>query len=884
MKNRRIHLMMATLILGGILVSNIVPSVLEVKAEVVESAESEAVKETSTSTEVNSSHSVIDTEVSSSSSMEIAETKQVLAKASIPAPKSTKTVAGLVPATPEEIEAANNAANVKVGFDPLVNVKTANNWTDFRTYYNDQTVTKIMMTGDIVRGTGTRLADRAKSIEIDGGGFVLDIGGETMRMAASPNDGIGFYHFHDLEARNGQNGGSAGTNWAFVNGVNGTTYSRNWRFRTGNIKTSTTGGQHVARLIRGTRAEITVYGKLNLITTAENFYAGSIVIEDGTDWYGEDTNNNYSVIWYELNSSGTDTGAEQLFQIGKNSRVVLKNSTSGTTYPAVYSYYQHLSVGEGSIYNANMNGNAVRFDRADSHMTIKDGAVVNLLSRGNGEVLQYSANNSNLTVEAGGSLYVVGNTTGGVVNLQGAGGHTLTLDNPAGFDIRNNHNSGRALSMNNATNVFTINSSDIDLWNVGSAILGPSQETYALVDNFSVKNGGGAANVTTSEPSLSNFTVNKYRRIAGMNSKPEVQWSPVTDADKSYKAKVLIGYTPGDTYDEFGNVILQPVYASANQAKVTYTDTFGETHEAFTGNDGYAVFTDTRFNEANKDISAIAVRGPWVSEEAVKTTVIDITPPEPAKVDNEDRVSPISKELAGTGEVNANVSFTLNGIAQPALTTVVDNEGKWKLSLPDGLLKQDDKLQIFLQDTAGKAEIANPPITNSDVGNINPVTDLKYSDATFKAAKIVSVNGILTMTSAPANVSFGSVNVLDFTQSIGVDRGNIDTELIVEDTRGAREKWDLTAQVVEEMTNDGDELVGAMKYYFNNDLLTLTKSPQTIYTNGANDPKLTYNITDGWGKADDQNGLKFQAKGDVVPKTNGSYTGTVKWTLRDTIE
>lgn len=876
-KNRR--RVVTSMLIGFIVASPAISNIPVVRAEVTQSESSESDLSGNNLTEL-SSEPVTETETTES-----AEVDEGIERLSRLTPPTKSTAKGYIPATPEESEAANDAANAKIGFDPEVKVVEVNTWLDFRGAYNDGTVTKIIITADINNTSNQALSLRRTSIEIDGGGHTLHLNRRSLEIN-SPTDGIGFFHIHDMVAQQRiDNGPTAAAYYAFINGTNFTSNVAGWTFRNGNITTVPVNGNRVGRFIRAYQSQVQVYGKMSLYTTEENYYAGSVIIDDKTDWNGEVTYANYSAVWFVENSTNSaSTSKTQEFTIGNNSRVVLKNSSTGATYPAVYHHYASLTVGENSIYNANMQGNSVRFDQTGAQMTIKDGAVVNLLSRGSGEVVQYSASNSDLTVEPGGSLYVVGNTSGGVINLNGTGGRTLTLDNPAGFDIRNNHNSGKALSTNNASNIFTINSSDIDLWNVGSAILGPSQETYALVDNFSVKNAGGTANVVTSEPSLSNFTVNKYRRIAGMNSKPEVQWAPVTDADKSYKAKVLIGYTPGDTYDEFGNVILQPVYASAKQAEVTYTDTFGETHKALSGNDGYALFTDTRFNEANKDISATAVRGPWMSEEVVSTTVIDVTPPEPAKVDNEERVSPISKELSGTGEVNAAVTFTLNGVPQPALTTVVDNQGKWQISLPEGLLKQDDKLQLFLQDKAGKAGLTNPPITNSDAGNINPATDLKYSDATFKAAKIVSVNGILTMTSAPANISFGSVNVLDFTQPIGADKGNIDTELIVEDTRGARDKWDLTAQVVEEMVNDGDELVGAMKYYYNNQLLTLTKSPQTIYMNGANDPKLTYNITDGWGKADDQTGLKFQAKGDIVPKTSGSYTGTVKWTLRDTIE
>lgn len=902
MKNHYLRVLMTTLVLGSLMTSIAVPSMTEVKAAVIEDEEStESTEDTERSDNQKSIESLEDTSteetIDSSERNEAVVPEMSAAEDVIQAvdtewqnthsqlKMATASESGFVSATPEEIAAANEVANTEIGFNPEEKVVEVADWSEFRTAYNDGTVTKIILTTDISNSSNQALNLRRTSIEIDGRGHTLHLNRRSLEIN-SPTDGTGFFHIHDMVAQQRlDNGLTAAGYYAFVNGTNFTSNVAGWTFRTGNITTVPVNGNRVGRFIRAYQSEVQVYGKMSLHTTEENYYAGSVVIDDKTDWYGEVTYANYSAVWFVENStSSASTSKSQEFTIGDNSRVVLKNSSNGTTYPAVFHHYASLTVGENSIYNANMNGNAVRFDQPNSQMTIKDGAVVNLLSRGNGEVLQYSANNSNLTVEPGGSLYIVGNTTGGVVNLQGAGGHTLTLDNPAGFDIRNNNDRGRALAMNNATNVFSIKESDIDLWNVGKLVSGPSQETYALVDNFSVKNGGGTANVTTSEPSLSNFTVSDYRRIAGMNTKPEVQWSPVTDADKSYQAKVLIGYTPGNTFDEFGNVVLEEVFASANQAKVTYTDTFGETHEALTADDGYATFTDTRFNEATREMFATAVRGPWESEEAVKTTVIDVTPPEPAKVDKAERVSPSTKELTGTGEVNANVSFTLNGVAQPAWNTTVNNEGRWLITIPEGTLTQDDKIQIILQDKSGAADLETPPITNNEIGNSNPVTDLNYSDATFKAGTIISVNGTLTMISAPANVAFGSLNIRDYTQLIGADKSSIDDALIIEDTRGARDKWEVTVQVVEEMTNDGDVLVGAMKYHYNNQLLTLTASPQTIYRNGPNDLASTYNITNAWGKGSDQNGLKIQAKEDVVPKTNGSYTGTVKWSLRDTIE
>ncbi|MHC5216534.1 pectate lyase-like adhesive domain-containing protein [Enterococcus sp. LJL128] len=668
---------------------------------------------------------------------------------------------GLVPSTPSEIQAANDAANTRFGFNPLANVKTVGTWADFKLAYDDNNVTKIIMTANITRTNN--LASRSASIEIDGGGYILDLGNDSLRLASTPSDGIGFIHFHDMTAKNAANEGEGlgGNMWAFVMATNGTTYARNWYFRAGNIETVRVNGQRVVRLIRGTRAEITLYGKMNLITTSENFYAGSIIVEDGTDWYGEDTGSNYSVNWFEIASDATDTGGKEQIIIGKNARVVMKNSTNGTAYPAMYHNWREFELGEGSVYNSNMMGNAFRISKTAT-VKIKKDATMNLISRGTGAVLQFggsygftNTSGSQFDVEPGGSIYIVGETAGPTIDF-----HTtttsrnikMTLTSPMGFDFRNKNNSNPVLNVRQTQNEFQIIDSDIDLWNVGSPVLGPSNETYARVGNFSVKGTGGAANVTTTEPGLANFTSANYRRIAGMNSKPLSQWVPVTDADYSYKVRVMIGYTPGDNYDEHGNVILQPVYASANQAKVTFTDTFGDTHEAWTDANGYATVTDTRFNTAGGTMTASAVRGPWQEETASETTVIDVTPPEPAKV-VDDKITNATKQLIAENlEAGAKVFLTITGTTANAGTMIpagtVGADGKWTHNL-SAYLNTGDTVTIYLQDNAGVAagqagELPFDPAapsTNSANGNINPSpNDLSYRDATFTKATVYTVS------------------------------------------------------------------------------------------------------------------------------------------------
>jgi fimbrial isopeptide formation D2 family protein len=643
--------------------------------------------------------------------------------------------------TTQEMEAANQAANAAIGFNPEVNVKYVSTWADLRAAYNDTTVTKIVLEADISNSSNQSMTTRRTSIEIDGAGHTLYLGSQSFEIN-SPTDGIGFFHIHDMVAQQNLNNGlSSAGRYAFVNGTNFTSNVAGWTFRTGNITTEPTNGKRVGRFIRAYQSMIQTYGYMNLTTTEENYYAGGMIIEDKTQWRGTVTYANYSAVWFVENSTNSASTSKSMeFTVGKDALVSLKNETTGATYPAVYQHYRGMTIGEGSTYNSNMQGNSVRFDDSGSSLTVKKDATVNLLSRGTGSVMQFSADNTAFNLEPKGSIYIVGSTTSPIVDITGGSNRTFTMNSPKGFDIRNKNtgstsNSPAVSTTNVATNILTINDSDIDLWTLRSELMGPSQQTYAKVEQFSAKANGGTANVTTTEPGLASFVATQYRRIAGMNANPEVEWVPVTDADKTYKARVKIGMTPTDNFDEDGNVILQPVYAAAGQAEVTFTDTFGDTHTVPTDASGYATVTDTRFNIAGKDIKAHAVRGPWISETDPVTTVIDVTPPEPALVTG-DKVTNGMKQLSGKdAEPKAKIYLDINSVRQAAVG-VVNDDGTWTYNLPH-YLEKGDVIQIFLEDNAAKiTETLTPaaPSTNTDTGNINPATDTTYRDATFKAA------------------------------------------------------------------------------------------------------------------------------------------------------
>lgn len=587
-----------------------------------------------------------------------------------------------------------------------------------------------------------------------------------------------------------------------VAGENGDApYSKNWYFRFTNVNTdiddNTTANVGVSRAIIGYQAEVTLAGRVDLSVRSEAFYLGSLVVEPGTSFKATTEISNYSVVWFVDRIDPKTTAPTGELTIGKNAFVYLRNITNGTSYPGFYGDYGDGLIDEGATLNINMAGNAWRFDTYNSTIRVKKNATVNLISRGTGAVLTYgggggpfadgynaTTKNNAFIVEPDASFFAYGMTatnTGTIETQASSTNNSFVLDTPKSFDIRNSTNntasntgSYRAVNMYNSqsvangrnSNSFEIINSDISLWNNGAAggssnidIDGMASEEYVKVAGFKMNsqnsNTYAAANTTpypvvtdtNFSSTLGRFNPIVTKRISGRNTPPEVIWTPVTDADKALKVRVYLGERPTG-YDADGNTILVPVYANKDGAAVYFTDTFGNKYGPIsTDSNGYAE-VPVEFQTAGKEVIAHAERGPaepnkWTGDEKA-TTVIDITPPEPAKV-NDAKVTNATKQLVGKdAEPKAKIYVDINGTRQSTVGTVKD-DGTWEYNLTH-YLNVGETVQIFLEDNAGEiTEVLNPaaPTTNSANGNINPSADMTYRDATFKAATKYTVEDVL---------------------------------------------------------------------------------------------------------------------------------------------
>ncbi|NCT35733.1 cell surface protein [Bacillus sp. EB93] len=549
-------------------------------------------------------------------------------------------------------------------------------WDTFVAAVKNTSISKINLTKDIENPSasgdtpGLRTYQVTRDLEINGNGYRLSFKNSSIYLG-NPINGRGNFHMHDIVLAQSYAG-------AYSEDIVGSrliaSYTGKWKYRFGNITTEAS----VQRLARAQYAEVTIYGEMNIDTRAENFYLGSLQMENGTKYLGNVNYYDFSIFYYNLPARSGDTGESKEFTIGDESIVQLTQSQKkGVTYPAVYLYYKDITVGENSKLDINMPGNAVRLEYGNGSFTAKSGSYINLTSRqSSGSVVEYRSSNNSFYVAPDAELYVIGKSSTPLINLGSATSHrgnTFTLDNPKQYDLRNMGNNtavglGADTSASGYANTFEINESDIDLWKTGSKALGPSDFSYAAVESFTAtgRHSGttGRQTVVSSEPALqTGFKTTYYRRIAGMNTKPIVEFEPVTDADLTIKARVKIGEAPdNDGLDENGVVHYMDVYASENQASVDITDTHGIVHgDLKTDANGYVQYMDPIFNVGGQKMSGMATRGPWVQDGQSETTVYDVTPPTPAEVSLQE-IEEGTYQIMGTAdEVGATVLIEVDG-------------------------------------------------------------------------------------------------------------------------------------------------------------------------------------------------------------------------------
>ena len=426
-------------------------------------------------------------------------------------------IARFKPETSQATKAYNQAHG---NFDPDKQVIEAGDWSTFIAAYQNEAVTKIVLTKDIVDASpsgakGPTNYKRRKSIEIDGQTHRLTLKQyhslQTSEQANTYTEQVAgkqvnrsLFYMHDISLIQNLNGTGAKSgdysSLAFVGALDSgkstgkkddkrkSDQTKNWYFRFGNIETekadNKTNNLGLTRLVTAYGSEVTLYGQMKLRTTAENMYVGALIVEDGTIWTGVSDDQDTSLVWFTLSGQKDTTGQSEALSIGENCQIDLKNTKYGKSYPAFYGNYKQAVIGKQTKVTIEMLGNAWRFDQNGSALVIKDGAALNLKTTGKSKVLQFGGTaylskgvrDCTLKVEPGGSLFISGETSrltgASVIDFSGrydAKNCTIELDQPKAYDFTNKNKSRftsrqSVLNLRHDSNQFRIKNADIAVW------------------------------------------------------------------------------------------------------------------------------------------------------------------------------------------------------------------------------------------------------------------------------------------------------------------------------------------------------------------------------------------------------------------------------------
>lgn len=632
------------------------------------------------------------------------------------------------------------------------NTVIVKNWAELAQNYNDASVTSIQFGNDIAYGTGgtTALRNRTTSISIDGNGFNLNMGSQLFNVTQSSTATFNLSNIPVVTSTMGS------TVYGLVHASDANTALSGWTINIADINSATT---NVIRIASVSGAQLNLAGNIKWYTRSEMAVIDGVRIEDNAKVIGlkqQTGSDNRSFFWFPQSSMSANSAGSHNFEVGKNASANFKMTNGGTAYPVVFAYYNTLHLEDGATFNGTMPGNAFRADYANSSFIADGNNKINFtsLSSGNAPVRfqNTSSSASQFYVGPDSEAYIIAATNTPLFDASNntiAGRTSIIFDSPKNYDLRNYSTSNTAAASsisNSAFKEFSIKNSDINVWKLTDNVNAPATYAGSKVDYLTQT---GASTVTSSDTNLlSLFPFSKVRRVSGLNQNPELSFIDVTNAQKAINFQTILGYVPDENgIDENGNINYIPVYPTAGQAKADVTDTYGTKYTGVaSGTNGQTTIDTGKLNQAGLNVSGFAYNGNRTQEEPAVYKVWDVVPPDPAVVTSTDLTEGTST-LEGTGEAGATVYLNINGTRIDAATSTVSADGKWKVTFDPTLAKVGSVATIYLEDTAGKATIANPPSTNNEKGNINPTNDLTYQDVTFKAAtKITFVKSNFAIT------------------------------------------------------------------------------------------------------------------------------------------
>lgn len=513
-----------------------------------------------------------------------------------------------------------------------------------------------------------------------------------------------------------------------------------------------------------------------------------------------------------------------------------------------------------------------------------------LIDADNGAAIDAANNSMKITAAAGTYFTARGQTSGAKRGIFNAGDLTFNMQQVKYFDFRNDRSGGGYVLENNASSSFTSNKSDLSLWEAGKNLDGdPTYQWYQLDFSMTGTNFDKLQSTSNSEMQSKFGGMTKYSRMSANNQSAIIDEIRVpTNADKFVYAHATIPEAKDESRDAFTGEVLIKIGvfdATGKQVATVQGESIGDPLPVYGEAARKGLFKidapNKEFLKADYTLKVLeAWRGKngstWTHHsypEEITTDnpkVYDVTPSDPVTVTgNRLTISPGTKELTGKGTAGDELHVYLND-TDTGIRTKVDAEGSFKVALPDNLQK-DDQIQLLLKDHAGQAKVSNPPETNDHVGNIQPLTEMDYHNATFKEGTRLQVAGTIELLSVPTKLDFKQQKVSNKTETY---HPAVTGKLQISDTRGTEKTpWQLYLKETVGLHSANNDLSGLLSYKNKNTVVNIGRDKQVVESG-----KLTadgvLDITNQWNG---NYGISLTVP--VGKQIIGDYQGTLSWSL-----
>lgn len=482
-------------------------------------------------------------------------------------------------------------------------------------------------------------------------------------------------------------------------------------------------------------------------------------------------------------------------------------------------------------------------------------------------------------------------------------GMTFNVDDVAYLDIK--HRGGGKVINTSLKNFFSINGTDLALWRKDTDVdTHPSsfwekpqlEITGAALEVVSSSNNSELQSEIESQSGLFN-----YSRLSLNNQIPNVAEIRVpTDADKRVFARVTV---PQGKREEH-----RPAYEKEVTLKIAEIDPKGKIVQSGTGvSKGYD-FTAYKEDGKNTQDGIVEVefpdfltkgntvkviegyRGTSADTDEIlleenmlpEETVRDITPPtEKLTIENSDEISAKTEMITGKMSEPGYVTVYSPDKTKKSETVATDSDGIFEVPMVTGM-SSGDSVFVSGKDKADKQQgILNPPVTNDEQGNEQPIEAFTYHDRQFETAtEIVLQGGEVTLKSAPQAIDFGNNKISSFALNL---KPSFDKDLIVEDTRrdGSREEWTLTLRVTQPLMNGSatKDLTSGLSYTTRNKEKFMLNESDIIVEQTTHEKEGDLNLSEQWDKGEGFN-LNVPIENQIVDE----FTGKFGWTLLKGVE